>query len=325
MKVSKTKTALLKLADSLSEEARKTHKAIVAEKKVIEDRFDGLRDTIRADLDALEAAEEANWIRQEQAIARMLELSEPATIQRGTTGELTERLEDLRKYERFEWDFAFKSRASDVYAAATDRLNAAYAAAAKREAETAELIRLREEAAERQRQADEDARRHREAELARKAAEAARVAAEQEAERKLQAERDAAAKRERDAQEATARAEAARLRAEEHAAAAAVKAERERAAAAIEAERQKIAAVEAEKRRIMAEAEKARIEAETARKAAEAEAAKRAANTAHRQKINREILAVLTDANGLALTEAQGKAVITAVARGEVPNMSIKY
>lgn len=53
--------------------------------------------------------------------------------------------------------------------------------------------------------------------------------------------------------------------------------------------------------------------------------AKRAANTAHRQRINLEILAVLTDPDGLDLPEGRAKALITDVARGEVPNMSIGY
>ena len=43
---------------------------------------------------------------------------------------------------------------------------------------------------------------------------------------------------------------------------------------------------------------------------------------AHKRKINTEALAVLVK---IGLTEDQGKAVVSAVAKGEIPHVSITY
>ncbi|OJW20518.1 MAG: hypothetical protein BGO51_21990 [Rhodospirillales bacterium 69-11] len=78
------------------------------------------------------------------------------------------------------------------------------------------------------------------------------------------------------------------------------------------------AAKEAEER--AAQKERERIEAE---KKAEADAAaKREADKKHRARINNEALGGLVAAG---LTEDQGKAVVEAIAKGQIPNVKITY
>ncbi len=112
------------------------------------------------------------------------------------------------------------------------------------------------------------------------------------------------------AAEAAATAQAA-AKAKADAAEIAARVERDRLAAEQRAERSRQDAIEAERRRVATE------QATTAR-----EAEKRAANLAHQRKIHRDILAALAL---LDLTEDQAKAVITAIARGDVPHVSITY
>lgn len=72
------------------------------------------------------------------------------------------------------------------------------------------------------------------------------------------------------------------------------------------------AAVEAERRRIAA-----------TKAAEEAEAARREADKKHQAKINGEVLAALVASSHL--TEDQAKDVVRAVARHEIPHVSISY
>ena len=82
--------------------------------------------------------------------------------------------------------------------------------------------------------------------------------------------------------------------------------------AAAKVEREKAAAVEAERKRLADEAA-----------AAQAEADRRAANIAHRKRINGAALAALIEHAGV--SEAAGKAVIEAIARQQIPAVSIRY
>ncbi len=328
--IRRTKTAMLDLADTLSEDFRTKHKAIVADKKFIETRLVELERAYMAQLDEYKAQVKAREKIQSDSIQRMLTISDPALTIMMHSSEIEQTLVELRAFEQLEWDMAFRARASDVYAAATDRLNAAHAAAVKREADAAELERRRAEDAERQRQADEEARRHREAELARKAAEAARIEAEQKAARELAAVRERAAqeiaRKEAEAaaaiqaqKDAAARAERARVQAEADAKAAAER-------AAQEAERRQREAVEQEKRRSAAERQKE----EDARRAQESAEAKRAADKEHRKAINRAALEALMSLHeygqiATPISEAICRAVIVAIAENKIPRVSIDY
>lgn len=177
-------------------------------------------------------------------------------------------------------------------------------------------------------------------EFDRERAEQARIAAEKaEADRLAQIERErviaeqAAAKAKADA-EAAAKAEAERVALEVKQAQ--EKAERERIEAQVRAEAAEKARVaaelkhksdleqaakDAEARRLKAIAdEKARVAAEEKRLADEQ--AKREADTKHRKAVNGEALSDLISAG---LTEEQAKKAITAIAKGLVSHISIKY
>lgn len=141
--------------------------------------------------------------------------------------------------------------------------------------------------------------------------------------RKQQAEQAAREAQERDVREAKEReeaqkraaAEAEERRKREAAEMAARAAEQARKEAEEKAERERQALIEAQERK-----ERERIEAE---RKAQAEAEKKARNKAHRRKINNAALAALQDAGNMG--EPQAKIVLTAIASGEIPYVSINY
>lgn len=164
----------------------------------------------------------------------------------------------------------------------------------------------------------EQERLEREEEIKRQAAEQARLEAErkakEEAER-VEREKQEAIEREQRAIEAQKEAERQRIAAEERAKLEAEQAELRR----IEAEKQaKIDAEKAAEAARLAEIERQRQEQE----AIAAEEAKRAADLKHRKAINNAALRDLVD-NGL--TEDQAKLAITAIAKGLIAHIGIKY
>lgn len=168
-------------------------------------------------------------------------------------------------------------------------LESALPAALKREAEQAELERLRKEAAEReQRDREESIRKEAEA---RAAAEAeAKAKAEREAiERKAAQERQDAERRELELRLAAERAEKERIAAEQ----------RERDA------------VENERRRALAEAQ-----------AKAAEDARREADKKHAAQIHSEIADGL---NGFGIEVSLSSAIVTAIRDGLIPHLKIIY
>lgn len=325
-KLARSKVALDKAGQELTEEWRTKTAAVNAERKTIRDFMDALADEVRKPLTDWENEEKERVAGHERALAAMVEAPGYGAVE--TAAELELRLSYLRSYPPRDWR-EFAQRAADTLAAEIDRTERLLAAAVKREAEAAELARLRAEAAERARQEAERQRVEHEARIAAEAAERARREAEEKAarearaaEEKAEAERRAAAKlqaeleaRQREAEERAAAAERARAAAEARAKAeaeeAARRAEAARVAAEEKAERDRQAAVEAERRRVAAEQAKAAREAEA-----------RAANTRHRAKINNAV------ADALALTgldAAQSRAVVIAIASGQIPHTSITY
>lgn len=325
-KIARSKTALLDAGMKLTEDWRASTAKVNAEKRTITERLDRLRDEIRAPLTAWENAEKDRVAGHEAAIA---EIEAWATVPADwTAAQIADRIEETAHHEHLARDWQeFGARAKAAIAGAVDAMHRAHAAAVKREAEAAELARLREADARRERERQEQERIDREARIAAESAEKATRDAESKAaeeaaaaERRAQAERDAAAKRERDAAEALARAEREKIEAEERAKEAEAKAERDRLAAEQKAERDRAAAVEAERRRIEAAAEAQRQADEL-----------RAANTAHRSGINRKVLAAIMLAMSEVHTgnaeeaDAIGKAIVTAIAKGAVPHTTINY
>ena len=313
--VSSTKADLLRIADRVSEEARKTHKAIVAEKNVIEERLDALRDQVRAPLTAFEAREKSRIAAHEAALAAIPEA--PSYGQTEIAAELQERLTTLENWPDRDWE-EFADRAEWTLAEEKARTRRLLETAKRREAEAAELERLRAEAVERERQDAIRRQTEREAEIAAQAAQRAREEAEATARREreaaaaqAEAERQEAARRERDALAAAQAAENARIAAEQRAAEAAAQAERQRQADAAAAERRQKEALEAERRRAAAEQAEAQRQADA-----------RAADRANRATKNREALADLVAAG---LSDEAAQSAVTAIAKGAVRNVKVIY
>lgn len=306
-KVAQSKTYLEGIGKDLAAEQKEIPKKIDATRKHVRDTLDAWRDEVRAPLTAWEEAEDSRIKAHQEAIIYLLR--DP--ISDATPDELRGDLAHAEAVvigpacEEFEAEYA---RAKDQ---AITKLSAALELAEKREADAAELARLRAEAAARE-EADRIER------VKREAAEKAKA----EAEAAAQAERDEAARRELALKEAAERAEReavereARLRrdAEEAATRAAIEAERRE----LELQRQK---AEAEARARDAEA-KARADAEAERKREAEEAAARERNRAHRAKINNAVVAALV-AGGI--DQESAKVVVTLIAQAKVPNVKISY
>jgi len=296
-KVTRSKTALDSMGKALTDEWRARTDAVNAERRTIRERLDALAEEVRRPLTAWEQAEKDRVAGHERALAEMVEAPGYGAME--TPAELELRLSYLRSYPARDWR-EFAARAADTLAAEIERTERLLTAARKREAEAAELARLRAEEAERARQEAARLQAEREARIAAEAAEkaqrqaeeraahAARVAAEQ-----AEAERRAAERQRCEAEERAARAEAAA------------------AEAARRAEAERIAAVEAERRRV-AQAEEAARQAEAAR----------AADRAHRGRVNKAAADALLSTG---ITEAQARLVVTAIVSGSVPNVSIRY
>lgn len=326
-KVSKTKVMVDDYGKELVAEEKKRLALIDADRKKWRDTCDAIRDEIRKPLTDWEAADESRIANHKAGLAELRGLVQSANgADAETIRHLISGAEAVQLGECWEEFAAEAGKAKDETLSA---LRASLASREKYEAEQAELLRLREEAAKRE---QEDAAR-REAEAK---AEAERIAAEREAQRireaeerarreaeaKAQAEREAVERARIAAEQAEARAkaeaEAAKLReqdAERRRIEAEERAAREAKEAAERAERERIAAIEAERQR----AEQRRIDDE--RKAAEEQAA-READKENRRKVNRSILEAMT---AVGISEDHGKLLISAIAGGKVPNVKIAY
>lgn len=297
LKVAKSKTLLDDMGKELVSEWKARSNQVDAERRKVRDFLDALKEEVRAPLTKYEQDEAARIAAHEEALAEMVESPSYGSVE--TAADLALRLTWLRNPPPRNWQ-EFASRAADVLAAEIARTEALHEAAVKREAEAAELARLRAEQEERDRQeaarlqAEREARIAAEAaEKAKREAEAAAARAQEEAARKAEAERQAVERERQAADDRARRAEEARIAAEQR------------------AEREKAEAVAAEQRR-----------AAEAKAAEEAEAARRAANTAHKTKINREVLAALV---GCGIAEDVGKVVIASIVRRQIPHVSIAY
>ena len=210
--IASNKATLIKIGKGLTEGWRKSTKAVNEECNILEERMDDLKERVRAPLTAFENAEKERVSGHEAALAAIVEHPNFGTTE--TSDELQRRLDYLVTYPWRDWQ-EFANRANAVLGSEIDRTAGLLAAAHKREDEAAELARLREAEAERQRQEAIRAAAERDRRIAAEAAEKARLAAEAEAQRLLAEEREASAKRERDAAEAARRAELAQAKAEQ--------------------------------------------------------------------------------------------------------------
>lgn len=349
-RVSKSKVAMEKLGKSLSDrrkaEIADEVNAIMVERKRIEAELDALRDKIREPVTAWEKREEDRIAGHEAAITAIDELKYFSQDEM-PSGYIRDRLTALDNLPARDWQ-EFEGRAEMSVSIVREDLGQKLRFALKREHEAAELARLRAEEAERQRKAHEaqiaavaaeNARREAEEKAAaERAAEAARVETERLAqEAAARKEREASAAREAEIQAAADREKQARIDAEN----AAKRAEEQRLADAKAAEQRRaddarIAAAREESAKVAAGIEQAAaIERErqrVAKIAADEDAArvKREKDKAHRAKINGEardaVMSVIAGVyTGSTPAIEIATEIVKAIARGEIPNVTIGY
>jgi hypothetical protein len=301
-KVARSKSALDKMGKDLGENHYKSWKAITAERARIEKDLDALKDEVRKPLTDWENAEKDRISGHEMAILGLEALLDFGG-QDPSAAQLHERIEILAARPARQWQ-EFVQRASDASLRVGKRLEDLHAAATQREAEAAELVRLRAEQAAREQKERDDR-------IAAEAAERARIEAETKAKREADEAADKAESErqrvEREKTDAFARAE----KAEADRKAAAEKAERDAKEAAEAAERRQLAAIENERKRV---AEEAAVAASAT--------AKREADKKHRAVFNNEALTAIV---ALGVETELAKTVIAAIARGEIPHTKMVY
>lgn len=294
-KVARSKTALDDAGKRLNEGLRAQINVVDAERRKMRERFDALKAEVRKPLDEWEAAEEARIAAHKARIATINDLGD--CLIGGSEAPAQEALGRLKRGkvdERFE---EFEAEAHRAYSAAMEKLEAAVEAERQREAERAELERLRAEQAERERIEQER--------IAAVQAEAARIAAEKaEAERQARIEREKAEAVENARREAEERAKAEQKRVEREAA------EREAALQRQieEAKRREERAAQAERDRIAAE-----------RQAEEQARAKREADKRHRARILGEITKALATMTG----QKDAETIAAALMDGAIPHCEV--
>lgn len=321
--VARAKTTLIKLGKGLTEDWRKSTAAVNAECREIETRMSTLQDAVRAPLTAYENAEKARVASHETLLARIVGEAAPTD----DIAVINDRLTWLRGIDAYQWQ-EFSTRANDAIALSIAALGNMKADILRRAADAAELARLRAKEAEEAAALAEKERIDRETRIAAEAADRARRGAEAVAAEQAATAARVARERERQAQVQIARMEQDRIDA-------ITKAERERLDMAEAARLKAIVDGEraARETREAIARERQRADMEAAMVQAEADA--RAADVAHRAAINGEAVAGMIDAaerwdielivNYGGAKDDLFEAIITAIAKGEVPHVTINY
>ncbi len=300
-KVAQSKSAIDAEGKKLKEQYTVVTNKIDADRKFVRDELDAERDRIRQPLTDWENAEKDRVEKHQAVIRSIRSLHDEGTVNK-ESHEIKGYIFDLEKFEINSSLDEFEEQAKIAKYETIEKLRTALTTREKYEAEQEELERLRQADIERQ-------QKERDEKIAREAADKARV----EAEAKALADRKRAEQEKLEAEQREARLklekEQAELR-EQQLKQQAI--EREKQA---EIDRQK--AVEAERLRIEQEA-KAKADAE--RKAEEA----RIANREHMRSIHKEVTKALIGLN-TGLSDVQIKDIITAIAKKQIPHISIKY
>ncbi|MBL0489571.1 hypothetical protein [Aeromonas veronii] len=285
--VARTKTYIDGLGKELTDQYKEIPKRIDANRKVLRDTLDALKDEVRAPLTQYEAAEDAR-------VAALKERMIAFADAKQATAELpsTELEHYLQQIEAIAIDDSWEemtAQAGVAKDAAVLHLRTVIEKAKEREAQAAELERLRQEAAARE---QEDRER-------RIAEQAAAAEAQRQEQARLDAERREreAIEREQKARIDAEAAELARQQAEENA----LRQAEEAAARAAEQERQRIE-------------NEQRLKAE--------EDARRAADRAHRGRINS---AIVMDFMGMGLSEDFATNLVRHIASNKIEHLSINY
>lgn len=297
-KVARSKTALDNVGKELVAELKDIPKKIDSERKRVRDTLDAWQKEVRKPLDEWDAAEAARVAKLQGGIDWFsLRATENADLDSAELKATLEKVQSIVVGEKWE---EFEAEAHRAKAAAVESLTAQLAKRTKEEADQAELAKHRAEAEAREQKERED-------QIARDAA----AKATAEAEAKATAEREAAAQKVKEEQAATEKRELElKLQAE--------KAERETLEAnqrAEQAERDSKARAEE-----AAAAERQKLADEKAEIDRQAKARK--ADTEHKSKVlGKAKEAIMT----LNVSEAQAKAIVLKIARGEVPNVTISF
>lgn len=301
-KIARTKTALDDEGKKLKADMQKTVDLVDAERKNIRDALDELKEEVRKPLTDWENAEKMRVRIREERIEQLVNLATPL-IPDPDVETIDAHLAQLKETEVFDWQ-EFSMRAEHTANQTREKLERMKADRIKRDEEKVELERLRKEKEERE-------QKEREEKIAAEAAAKAKADAEAKAAADAKAAQEKADREKREAEEKAER----ERKAKEDAEARAAKAEADAKAAAEKAERDKKEAADR-----AAQEERDRQAAEEKRKADEE--AQRTADKEHRGKINREVLKAIMKTG---LTEQQGIAVVTAIAKGQVPHTKISY
>lgn len=309
MKVSRSKTAVEKPGREYLKQLKAMPKTVETELREFVQKMDALRDEVRAPLNEWEAVEKARVAAHEEKLANIRGWFD---IERSyTAADLKDEIQQLTGLSIADME-EFTEQAALAKESTIKRMTDALPAIESREAEQAELERLRQEQAKREQEERE-----------RRIAEEAAARAKAEAEQAAQAERDAAIQREADlkaqAERAQREAQAAAELAEQQVINARRQAEQDRIDAEQQAKKQQQQAIEAERQRVADEQLAQQQAAEKAKKEAEA----KAANVEHRKQINN--IALIDLMAHASLTDEQARAVICAVAKGQVNHMIINY
>lgn len=298
-KVSKSKTAVDNHGKDLVAGIKAQAALIDKDRKAWRDQCDALRDEIRKPLDDWEQAE-ADRVAKHQAVIRAIHSLHDENILNKESREIKGYIFDLENMEIDSSFEEFEQEAKIAKFETLEKLRTALTAREKYEAEQAELERLRQAEIERQQKERDEA-------IARQAAEQARI----EAENKAKAEREQAEKLARQSAEREARLKAEKEAAELREA----QIKQQAIEQAKQAEIKEKQAVEDERKRIE-DQQAAQIKAQQ-----EAEAA-RLANEDHRKKICNEALGGLVN---LGLDAEQAKAILNAINKGLVPNVTLNF
>jgi len=279
--VAKAKTSLDDAGKEIVAKQKEIPKKIDASRKLIRDTLDVIKDRVRSPLTAWEKDEEDRIQAIKQSLAEIEAVISDHSEQ--SAAAIRAKLDEMIRMSISDQLYGdMVDLARDAQGRAVNHLTARLAAAEKREAEGAELQRLR-------------------------AADAARVKKERE---------EAAAREQQEREASIAREAAARAAAD-----AAAKVAAAEKAAADAAERERAAIAHAAK---VAQETEVRIKREAEEVAAReaAETAARERDVAHKKNINRAAVAALV---GGGVDEKTSKIVITMIAKGQVPAVSISY
>lgn len=291
-KVAKTKTYLDDLGKDLVSDWKAKSKTVDDSRKKIRDSLDALKEEVRAPLTLWENKETERLKKHEANISHIESyLNTPSDLPSSTIKIEVQSLDSLVIDDSWE---EFKDRATRSKEASMRFLVSLLDKVSAREAEQAELKRLREEAAARELKEREQKIAE---EAARKAKEEAELKAKLE-QKKIEEEKETAVRKQKETEQL-------------------LKDEQERSRlAAIKAEEDK-------KRAELQAAENERKRALLVKQKEEEDQAKREASVRHRKKINNAALEGLTAIPGVSPDLA--KSIIEAIARDQVPHIKIHY